>query len=93
MTRTIWKYPLEHIESTVQIPKGGTILTVHAQAGVPCLWILVDAMASLETRKFKLVTTGEDIQLMNYNGEEKYIGTVFLTGNALVYHIFEIINR
>jgi hypothetical protein len=86
MTKTIWKYTLEH-RIQLQMPKGAEVLTVREQGEEICLWALVDPSAEKETRQFHSFGTGHDVDDLPM----KYVGTSHLEGGALVFHTFEVV--
>lgn len=86
--RSIWKFevPIDDVFTTA-IPRGATILSVDEQHGTVWMWAEVDPDASKEKRSFRLAGTGHS---MPANEERRFIGTVFLHGGSLVFHLFEI---
>ena len=90
---TVYKYKLQTTNYTrLELPMGAKLLHVAAQA-VPggddaiCLWALVDPTAKTESKIFRVAGTGHPIE----NEERwRFIGTVFLFGGDLVFHIFEL---
>jgi len=74
----------------LDLPRGAKILTVGVQQEVPYLWALINPEAELETRIFRFVGTGHQIE----EGVEslKFINTFQMRNGALVFHIFEVIN-
>lgn len=86
--KTIWKYELR-IDDTqnVAMPMGAEILSVQTQAGVICLWTLVDPALSRLTRIFEMYGTGQSIPEPRDNWMRKFIATI-QTG-PLVFHVFE----
>ena len=84
--RTIWKYELEvNGSQEISLPGGAKILTVQAQKGVPCLWVLVDKNNE-QDKKVWVYTfgTGHNIS----DDEYTYIGAYQLHGGDLVFHVF-----
>jgi len=54
--RTIWKYPLDVVDSQfVVMPLGAEILTVQIQNEEPYLWTLVDPHPQLEKKPGNVV--------------------------------------
>lgn len=86
MAKSVWKFPLgqEDEEISVQMPDGAQVLTLQMQAGIPCLWALVDPTAKTVTRHFFIVGTGHELWK-----DGQYIGTWQVAGGALVWHLFE----
>jgi hypothetical protein len=87
MPRCVWKFPLEHRHTIVLMPKGAKVLTVHEQHGKIGLWAEVDPYADHEKREFIRVPTGGNQDITDHH---RYIGTVFLEGGKLVWHIYEV---
>ncbi len=81
----IWKYTLDPILTTLQMPLGAKVLTVAAQDGEMRLWAEVESNrpGPLQERQFMAVPTGIDM----YCDDTTYVGTVFL--DDLVFHIYE----
>jgi hypothetical protein len=89
MKRQVWKYELQNMVFQLEIPKGGTILSLQMQKGIPCIWILVDIEAEKESRTFEVVGTGNPIS----HEEGQYVGTFQLQSGELVFHVFEVLNK
>ena len=85
--KTIWKYPLEPFERTLNVPANAQLLTVQTQKNIPCLWFLVelDQAEPTETRRFTTYGTGHTIP----DGNRLYVGTTQMHDDALVFHVFE----
>lgn len=86
--KQIWKYIVlmdDFLEITM--PEDSTILTIQAQRGTPCIWVLVDPTAKKVTRHFRLAGTGHPIEPQHAG---KYIGTFQIHNGSLVFHLFEI---
>lgn len=82
--KTIWKYPLEVTdEQTIMVPKGGRLLTVQVQNGVPCLWALVDPVALKEPRTLYTYGTGHPVGVAT-----AHLGSYQLDNGLLVFHVF-----
>jgi hypothetical protein len=84
----VFKYeiPIED-EPTVRLPRGAGILSVGQQNGGLFLWALVDpSVTETERRVFRIAGTGHEIAEAE---GLSFIGTVFMCGSALVFHIFE----
>lgn len=87
MTMVIWKKILLHThKQTVSLPKGATILCVGNQREEICLWFQFQAGQNFPTedRTILIVGTGHET---DFDG--KYLGTCFMQGGPLVFHIFE----
>ena len=88
--KVVWKYDVpirEHF--TLELPLGTEILHFSLQYGEAKLWVLVDPLIFLTEekveRKFLLAGTGRDIN----EGGLKYIGTIKMVEEKLIYHLFE----
>lgn len=85
--KTVWKYRLEIEDyNDVYMPLGATVLSVALQAGIICLWVLVDPEASLIRRRFRIAGTGHPID----EEQHEFIGTVLYPWLGLVFHVFEV---
>ena len=71
---------------TLLVPHGAEFLHVAVQRGVPCVWYRCDPLSPRSQRDFIIVGTG---RACPNHDEAKYLGTVLLEGDALVFHIFE----
>jgi hypothetical protein len=87
--KAIWKFTLGGPLTTVEMPEGARILSVQMQAHEPQIWALVDPDAPKVKRTFKSLPTGH----VSDADHENYIGTVLMSGGALVFHIFEHATR
>lgn len=86
--RTIWKYQLEiENEQTIQMPFSAEILCVQPQAGVICLWAIVNEMEEQEGQTFYIYGTGHICNSLR----ETYIGTCQI--GEYVYHVFKKIEE
>lgn len=85
--RTIWKFPLEvQQEQLVAMPRDARLLCVRAQHNSPHIWVLVDDAAPLEYRRILTRGTGHDATAIE--DPYRHVGTYFLRGGDLVYHVF-----
>jgi hypothetical protein len=85
----VYKFPIPVEDSgRIEMPKGAKILKIQVQHGTPCMWALVDSKAPKEMREFRIVGTGQHIELSPYL-ELTYIGTFQVNGGHLVFHVFE----
>lgn len=80
----IWKYTLQP-RTRVPMPKGAKVLCAREQAGNVCIWAEVDPTAPKENRAFEVFGTGHEMA----DQPRTYIGTVVLSGGALVFHVYE----
>ena len=86
VNKVIWKYSLLIKDyNLIEMPFGAEILSFQLQYGVPTIWALVDPTLEKAERRFILVGTGHDIKERGL----KYVGTIKMTDNNLVYHLFE----
>lgn len=87
--KTIYKYPVNHIEdSCIVMPKGAKILSFHSQNDVPCIWALVDPEKPPEERNFYLIGTGHVIEVDP--AKLRFIDTALFSEGEFVHHLFEI---
>lgn len=83
----VWKYTLRFSgHNTVDMPRGAKILRVDVQHNVVTFWALVDPKEPSETRRLRVVATGEEITERNF----EYVGTFFGERSSLVFHVFEV---
>lgn len=82
----VWKYKLELTDKIQElpIPYHADILSFQMQNGILCIWVKIIRGFENETRKFRIVATGEE---MGFDGD--YIGTV-QDGRLFVWHLFEL---
>ena len=87
--KTIWKFKLEP-ECTVKMPAGAEVLSVREQGHHIYAWALVDDQALPEERHFIGIGTGHEVP----TGEPlKFLGSAHLDDGALVFHVFEVLER
>lgn len=83
--RQIWKFPLQETDTqTLEIPQGYEVLSVDVQQGTPCLWVSVIPANPKTDVVVHTVGTGHAYHLP----DQKFIGTYFMHGGALVWHVF-----
>jgi len=70
----------------LDLPKDSRILTVQKQNHVLLVWVLCDVSKEKETRYFRIIGTGWDIE--DADGLE-YIDTFQQADGNLVWHLFE----
>ena len=82
--KIVYKYPLEHLITNIQLAKDAKIIKANYQNGIVHLWAETQTIIE-ETipRRFRLFGTGEDIPENSI-----YIDTVFDGG--FVWHIYEL---
>ena len=84
--RRVYKYELSsQEEQSIEIPRGGQILSVQVQHNLPQMWVLVNPGNPSVERRFSVYGTGHDI----VNDALEYVGTFQLLGGRLVFHVFE----
>lgn len=83
MSHTIWKATLKEPSGILDLPEGAEILCAHEQFEEICLWFRCSPQAPKRSRAFAVVGTGHPAP---EDGE--YIGTAFLQGGGLVFHVF-----
>ena len=87
--KTIWKFELAlQTEQAINMPEGAKVLTVQVQAGVLCVWALVDTENDTEERQFFILGTGHDADDVDSSNGYNYLNTVQLPSGALVHHVF-----
>jgi hypothetical protein len=83
----IYKYELQvEDQQSIEMPKGAQIISISSQFGIPCIWAIVDENAKKESRIFHTYGTGQTF----YPKGATFVGTYFLNGGAIVYHVFDI---
>lgn len=85
---SVWKFiiPTEDV-FTISVPQGARILSVAAQGDCPFIWAEVDPRKPKEDRRFRMCGTGHPIP---EHESRKFVGTFFLRGESLVFHVFEL---
>ena len=84
---TIHKYALNtDSEQVIEMPQGAMILSVHAQCGKPYIWVIVNTLGMIATRKINIALTGGNITTRTMG---KPIGTVLLGEDSFVIHVFD----
>jgi len=88
----VWKYNIpikDHF--SLLLPENAEILSFGVQNEQPNIWVLVRNVKPLIERKFRFCGTGHEIS--EYHKEKlKFIGTVMMMNDSLVWHLFEIID-
>ena len=92
--KSIWKYTLNIEDNPVlRMPANAQILSVGNQREQLCLWALVDTQTTVtEGRHFRIAGTGHPVS----DGDASdyiYIGTAIMMDGALVWHVFEWIEK
>jgi len=83
--KTIWKFALKFEDvQTIEIPQGGTCLSVKVQHNRPCLWVEIDeGVMFSETLMIVVVGTG---QAFKKTADMVYIDTVVM--GVMVWHFY-----
>lgn len=85
--RTMWKAELTVSGvQIIRIPEGAEIKYVNAQQEVICVWYYCDPNARLTERRIAVCGTGHPAPNPS---QGKYLGSCFLRGGNLVFHVFE----
>jgi len=91
--KTIHKYPLKVAgQQTVEMPADAQILSVQMQGQKLCIWALVTPTLPMVDRKIEVFGTGKPVSELPMAGRN-FLGTVQTAGGALVWHVFEKIER
>jgi hypothetical protein len=85
VSSTVWKYELDGVTNTLDIPKGAKPLSVAQQHNALVLWAQVDPDAPTEKRTVHVVGTGTPVP----DEVGPFIGTAVCDGGAWVFHIFD----
>lgn len=82
----IWKYELEVLDiQFIDVPIGGTILSVANQSDRVMLWAMVNPTNPKEKRRIEIYGTGHNIEPTP--ADRTFIGTVLVA--PYVWHVFE----
>jgi hypothetical protein len=85
----IFKYKLKLASiNELQVPLGATVLHIRTQLCEIVIYFLVNPGHQLEKRIFEIYSTGDTMREI-FKGRT-YIGTIEITPNLEIYHIFEI---
>ena len=85
MASTIWKATLTVAGvQDIEVPEGAQILTARDQNDEMCVWFKCDPSKQPTKRRIIIVGTGHPAPDI-----DRYIGTGFLHGGQLVFHVFE----
>lgn len=83
---TVWKFQLRlGDQDIISMPKGARLLHVAMQHHSLCVWALVDPVAPLVRRGFRIAGTGHPI---DGNDCKNHVSTVF--DGPFVWHVFDI---
>lgn len=90
MNKTIWKYEISSIETTLlSVPASADLLDIQAQSNTVVAWFLVDPTEDKEVRKFEAFMTGRDV-CGSHNERLTFLKTIQLDGGSYVVHVFEV---
>lgn len=85
---TIWKATLKATDvQDIEVPADAELLTARDQHGELCVWFKCNPMNPPTKRRIAIVGTGHPAP-----EDARYVGTGFLHGGQLVFHVFERIN-
>jgi hypothetical protein len=85
--KIVYKYPIKLQNlSEILIPIGAKFLSCQVQDSRICLWMLVDYPAESQSRKIRVIGTGDPIKLEDLNDQWEFLGTVQMP--PFVWHIF-----
>lgn len=85
MNLTIWKATLKALDvQEVEVPESAEFLTAREQNETLCVWFRCDPSRRLTKRRIAVCGTGHPAP-----SDGRYIGTGFLMGGQLVFHVFE----
>lgn len=85
---TICKYPFNVSDRVdIKMPVGAVVLYVQVQEGQPFLWVKINPTIPIETRHFRIFTTGQEVD--EWKMEGRYVGAFQQLNRTLVFHVFE----
>ena len=88
--KTVYKYKLEAKQvQGIKMPKYAKVLCVKAIKDDIYIWVKVFSDEVEEYRTFYIYGTGEGIGARSL----KYVGTAFIYGGELVFHVFEALKE
>lgn len=83
---TIWKVTLNDFgPQPVTVPAGAEFLCAREQHEEICVWFRCNPASPEETRTLAVCVTGGPAP----GSEGRYLGTAFIRGGNLIFHIFE----
>lgn len=86
--QVIYKYPLALVDcQKIMLPDSYEILTVKLQQGEPQLWVKQDNDLNVPNVEVKIWMYGTGAIIKETS--MKYIGTILLCNDALVFHFFQ----
>ena len=85
MNYTIWKAILKPVDvQDIEVPEGAELLTARDQFEQLCIWFTCDPEKQMTKRRIAICGTGHAAPQ-----DARYVGTGFLHGGQLVFHVFE----
>lgn len=87
---TIWKKVLDVAdEQVIRVPRGAEMLHAGLQRGHFCVWYLCDPDPEVppEERSIRICGTGHEVP----DGPLRHLGTLLLSNDQLVFHVFEVL--
>lgn len=85
MGYTIWKAALKAVDlQDIDVPENAELLTARDQYEQLCVWFKCDPSKPMNKRRIAIVGTGHPAPEGG-----RYVGTGFLMGGQLVFHVFE----
>lgn len=88
--KTAWKYTIDGLSKTIEMPVCAEVLSVAFQGDDLCLWVMVDSKYPIgPSRTFEAFGTGHEIPVLmgvDYN----FVGTAH-ADSGLVFHVFEVL--
>ena len=86
--KTVYKYILPiGDEVRIRMPAFAKVLSVWVQGDNICVWAQVETGVPTLYKTFRVAGTGHPIEEPE---KWNFIGTVFLYGGSLVFHVFEL---
>jgi hypothetical protein len=79
--RAIWKFPVDLMGDSIEVPADCSIVEFALQDGQLCVWAIVDPASPRITRRLRVVGTGRE-----FEDGWRYHGTAHMP-NGLVWHL------
>lgn len=85
---TIYRFDVPVADGfALNIPEFAKVLCVGERGGTGHMWVMLDPESTkVVTRKFRVIGTGHPIP---DHEKLEYVGTFFMAGGKLVWHVFE----
>jgi hypothetical protein len=81
----VWKVALKAVDvQEIEVPEDAELLTAREQNEQLCVWFKCDPTKRASKRRIVIVGTGHPAP-----EGARYVGTGFLMGGQLVFHVFE----